>query len=425
MKKIPRADIPSLTGLRFFAAGCIVLNHLLLGIAPARVFPWTAGGLAACGVLGMNLFFVLSGFIIHYNYSASLERFSASSLYGFISARIARLYPLLFVFIAFEFLTEEYIWRADPATANAHLRALPAFLTFSQTWFYQRLDSSLSLAYAFQNASITWSISTEFLMYLFYPALLHALLRPSESVRMRVGKLFVGVAILSLGVCWFHNHSEVVDQWGVAHFGEQAGSAYNPTHSFWLWFVFLSPYLRFAEFTIGALAAHLFMGLVERGPTRSERIGATAAMFTAAGLILLSMLPMTWRWEWELAYHRAVGYLPAVAVLIFGGARLQDGILGRAFAWRPFVWAGEASYSIYLIHIVFYNRFRVEAVSGPLAALRAVVTIGLIILTARVLFEKIENPARAWCRSVLQRLGETRWLVAPFTWLARRSERTP
>ncbi|MGC4071644.1 MAG: acyltransferase [Nibricoccus sp.] len=251
MKKIPRADIPSLTGLRFFAAGCIVLNHLLLGIAPARVFPWTAGGLAACGNLGMNLFFVLSGFIIHYNYSASLERFSASGLYGFISARVARLYPLLFVFVAFEFLTEEYIWRAAPETVNAHWRALPAFLTFTQTWVYQRLDSSLSLAYAFQNASITWSISTEFLMYLAYPVLLHLLLRPVDSVRMRVVKLFVGAAVLSLGVRWFHNHSDLVDQWGVAHFGQQASSAYNPTHSFSLWFLFLSPYLRFAEFTWG------------------------------------------------------------------------------------------------------------------------------------------------------------------------------
>ncbi|MGC4071645.1 MAG: hypothetical protein QM760_03875 [Nibricoccus sp.] len=82
------------------------------------------------------------------------------------------------------------------------------------------------------------------------------------------------------------------------------------------------------------------------------------------------MLPMVFRWEWEQAYHRTVGYLPAVAVLIFGGARLQDSLLGRAFAWRPFVWAGEASYSIYLIHIVFYNRFHVEAVSGPMAAMR-------------------------------------------------------
>lgn len=418
MKKIPRADIPSLTGLRFFAAGCIVLNHLLLGIAPAGVFPWTAGGLAACGNLGMNLFFVLSGFIIHYNYSASLERFSASGLYGFISARIARLYPLLFVFIAFEFLTEEYIWRAAPETVNAHWRALPAFLTFTQTWFYQRLDSSLSLAYAFQNASITWSISTEFLMYLAYPVLLHLLLRPADGVRTRVVKLLVGAAVLSLGVRWFHNHSELVDQWGVSHFGPQASSAHNATHSFSLWFLFLSPYLRFAEFTLGSLAAHLFMGLIDRAPGQVEKMAVSVAMFLAAALIVLSMLPTAFRWGGEVAYHRAFGYLPAVAVLIFGGARLQDSLLGCAFAWRPFVWAGEASYSIYLIHIVFYNRFHVEAITGPMAVTRAVVTIALIILTARVLYERIENPARVWSRKALQSLGDIRWPDVP-SWLAR------
>jgi peptidoglycan/LPS O-acetylase OafA/YrhL len=97
--EMQRQEIQSLTGLRFYAAALVLWAHTVTAfLIPAGV-P-ILGSTPAAGYLGMTLFFVLSGFVIHYNYGASLGSLSGRAIYSFAVARIARLYPLFFLCVA-------------------------------------------------------------------------------------------------------------------------------------------------------------------------------------------------------------------------------------------------------------------------------------------------------------------------------------
>jgi peptidoglycan/LPS O-acetylase OafA/YrhL len=88
-----RPDIPSLTGIRFIAAFLVVIAHTssyFVAAQPAWLdFTWRT-----CANLGLTTFFVLSGFVIHYNYGAAIAGKGAPAIRAFLVARFARLYPL-------------------------------------------------------------------------------------------------------------------------------------------------------------------------------------------------------------------------------------------------------------------------------------------------------------------------------------------
>src|ERR1700691_5233202 len=94
-----RPPIPALTGLRFFAAFFILWQHSIRWIAQFQNTD-VYSSFGFFGVPGMSLFFVLSGFVIHYNYrDLFLRRGMARALCEFVAARFARLYPLYVAFL--------------------------------------------------------------------------------------------------------------------------------------------------------------------------------------------------------------------------------------------------------------------------------------------------------------------------------------
>src|SRR6202451_3234924 len=89
-------DVPGLTGLRLLAAFSVLIAHafgvLMQGHDAQGVVYW----LTQASGFGMTLFFVLSGFVIHYNYAGAVTgRQGARGTAAFFWARFARLYPLL------------------------------------------------------------------------------------------------------------------------------------------------------------------------------------------------------------------------------------------------------------------------------------------------------------------------------------------
>src|ERR1700676_2943376 len=93
-----REDVPGLTGLRFVAAFCVLIAHclaiLMRGHEATFVF-W----LMQSANFGMTLFFVLSGFVIHYNYATLVTKGRLRGIANFLWARFARLYPLFLLIL--------------------------------------------------------------------------------------------------------------------------------------------------------------------------------------------------------------------------------------------------------------------------------------------------------------------------------------
>jgi peptidoglycan/LPS O-acetylase OafA/YrhL len=101
--------------------------------------------------MGMSLFFVLSGFVISYNY-ASIGSLRTAELKRFAVARVARIYPAYIAVLLFN----NWMWSWNYVTPVG----LAAHLTLTHDWFMDTVDG-IPLISQFHNAEVTWSISAE------------------------------------------------------------------------------------------------------------------------------------------------------------------------------------------------------------------------------------------------------------------------
>jgi peptidoglycan/LPS O-acetylase OafA/YrhL len=184
----PRTAIDALTGIRAFAAMWVVLFHfrteivaLLPGVSPIL-------SVAAAGRLGVDLFFILSGFILTYNY---LDEFRTLRLrdYGrFLWLRLARIYPVhLFALAAVVAIVVAAKTIGLPVNP-AHMYTTPTVVT------------NVLMVHAWTGMELTWnypawSISAEWFAYLAFPVAALALGRV-RSARLALAGAVVAIAAM-------------------------------------------------------------------------------------------------------------------------------------------------------------------------------------------------------------------------------------
>lgn len=346
-------DLRALTTLRFLAAAWVVLYtawaYLDFGFVPTAVTK---------GYLGVEVFFVLSGFILSHVYleQAGSRRFSYG---GFLWARIARVYPLHLVTL-FAMVGLGVAATLAGVAVDASLtdwRALPAHLSMTHAW-------GLAPLAAFNHPS--WSISAEWFAYLSFPAFAFVAWRLRRRPWLAVGLAALG----ALGV--------------YAAFERLAG--FPLTEATFRWGA-----LRIVP--CFALGCALYL-VYRRAPVR--RAGLVA---TVCGLGLLASASLA---LWD-----------PVTVLFAGGLILGLGSLANEragiFASAPGVYLGEVSYSIYMVCapvlLVMTNlaarlfgadekRFHVFVWLGILAA---------IPVAAMATYHLVERPARKALRGFAAR----------------------
>ena len=139
-----RQDVPALTGLRFLAAFSVLLAHGLSATVANNAPPQGAVyWLIQASGFGMTLFFVLSGFVIHYNYATLVTDGGLRGIAAFLWARFARLYPLfLLMMLVYVLVSQRHVafWTGHPEQLNSILKALPYFLLSIQSWIYKVID---------------------------------------------------------------------------------------------------------------------------------------------------------------------------------------------------------------------------------------------------------------------------------------------
>src|SRR5271170_3660833 len=187
---VVRPTLKALTTLRFLAALHVVLFHMrVIGILPGG--PWGYQNFASIGYIGVNLFFVLSGFILVYTYANS-----AVTPWRFWQARFARIYPAyllsLVVSAPFFFFSLRHLDIPFLAWSKQHVAAA-CILTVSllQSWFPQA---------ALTWNAVCWTLSVEAFFYLAFPLLL------VWSKEFTPKTLFCGIAgwsLLSLSISSF------------------------------------------------------------------------------------------------------------------------------------------------------------------------------------------------------------------------------
>jgi peptidoglycan/LPS O-acetylase OafA/YrhL len=405
-------DIRALTGLRFIAAISVVIahatDHVLRYDPPDMISLW----LPRMSGFGMSLFFVLSGFVIHYNYRYLVTERGLAGLGAFLWARFARLYPLFLLMLVLDVLLGRKLM--DFLTGNTAgfidvLRSLPYYLLFVQSWIYVPFADNSLIYVTGGNIALTWSISTEWFFYMAYPVIATLVLRIRRPA-------FILGAMLAWSLLWgslafnFWANTSGIDAWATARYGPIAAVASGYQDSFIRWLLYFSPYLRIGEFILGCLTAQLFLQLRDRAvPAPEQAIGRLLLWAGIASVPLIIFLSYASDYRLSLLFNLSTNYAlaPSVALILFGAARYENGV-SRFLRNRFIVALGEASYSIYLIHFLILLLIsgylgQILPVTIPNIAflvLRFIFVLSLICVIALGLHAIVEVPARRWLRGL-------------------------
>jgi peptidoglycan/LPS O-acetylase OafA/YrhL len=350
--------IPAIDGLRAVAVIAVMLYHL--------GFNWIPGGF-----LGVDLFFVISGYVITRLLLDSIQRSGGLDLRAFYMARIRRLLPPL-VFMIITTIIFVGLWAPDTMrrllgdTPFALFGGMNWWLVFRQTDYFEAIGRPPLLQH-------TWSLGVEAQFYLIWPLILLLVLRYFGKNKIPAAALliaaFSGIALLVVSL--------QID----AASGSKVSHVYfgTDTHSIGL---FLG-----AALAVRWIPQNLEETVSRKAQDFIDGIGIFGFLGIIAAFLFIEESDPT---LYKLAFPLAGIFGCAIITSIVHPASRFAPILSS----KPFIWIGERSYAIYLWHWVVFQvtrpNFDLEGSSWALTALRVLIVFFLADISLRL----IELPVR-------------------------------
>lgn len=296
---------PDIDGLRAIAVSAVVLHH---------AFPNAFPG----GYVGVDIFFVISGYLISSIILGQLQR-GTFSFREFYARRVKRIFPALLLVLCSTLTAGWYLLTAEELRQlGKHALAGTAFLSNFAFW---REAGYFDASAASKPLLHLWSLAIEEQFYIFWPLLLFFAFRIKQ---------YLWAVVLGLLLASFAWNIWLVNTDITAAF-------YNPAARFW-------------EMLIGAMLALLHQSQygTSRRRFRPEQQMRLAQLASGAGLIVIALL------AWQLSPTSrfpgwwAMAATCSTALIIAAGpsAWINKHILSS----RPFVWIGLISYPLYLWH---------------------------------------------------------------------------
>ncbi len=333
---------PALDGVRAYCVLLVMFDHLK---SNGHTVKWLDGH------LGVDLFFILSGFLITTLLRREQSFRGKVDFRGFYWRRFFRIVPVYAVVLMLYVVICQAHSQADKWVQFKG--GLPYFLTMMNEYAWEPNKGSVFLH--------TWSLGIEEKFYLLWPILFFVRGRTMLARWLIVGGLFVVV-----GVAPLLGHGYLARAYFGLLMGCVMGIVLSAPYAVWVfgWLRKLPPGVALMIFGCGFWAVHLSKSLLP--------------VFSAVAVVFLSSLLARESW------------------------------LTRLHAWGPLVWVGKRSYSMYLVHVVCLNAIetRVNIDSGWRAAAVLAAAFGLTAVTAEVLYRLIETPGREFGRRYLMRRQE-------------------
>ena len=339
-----RSDID---GLRAIAVLAVIFHH--------AEFPWARGG-----YIGVDVFFVISGFLIT-GILLREHRDGTFSLARFYERRARRILPALVVVIGVTLLACSLVMfaadrRIVARTAVSVLAFFANFLfwggvdfgQFATLNYFQRRIHEQPFAH-------TWSLGVEEQYYLLFPLALMAILRLRETMARRI---LIGATLASFAAC----------AWITAR---QQSTAFYLLHT------------RFWELLIGGLVA--WHGAAAALPQLRREVIAIAGL-----VLILAPIYVFNEHSPFPGVHAAAPVIGTALVIRHGTGTATSAML----AWPPLVFIGLISYSAYLWHQPLFALARYLELSRPLGLAATVALIALTLVMAAATWWWIETPFR-------------------------------
>jgi len=328
---------PEIDGLRTIAVMPVILSHAKFGLVPG-------------GYLGVDIFFVISGFLISIMLLEDLET-GRFSLIRFYERRARRILPALVVMIA---VTSLFAWAwLLPAELKKYSDSLIAVALFGSNFLFWQTDNYFSPVADLAPMLHTWSLAVEEQYYLLFPLVLLGL--------WRFGRRHIVLALVLASLASLL----------LSHYASRHHASAN---------FYLAP-TRVWELLAGALAGWV---MLHRPPAAS---GGAAGVGLALILASMVMFDETTPIPSLLALVPVGG---AVLVLVFarGGT-----YVARCLSLRPMVWIGLVSYSAYLWHQPIFALARIKLLERPSPMIMTTL-VAVSLLLAALSWRYVEQPFR-------------------------------
>jgi len=347
--------IASIDGLRAVAVLSVIAFHFNKNILPG-------------GFIGVDIFFVISGYVISKSLSASSNLPFFHYLADFYKRRFLRIGPALIVCLSLTAIISSIFTKPSWLSASNNATGLAAFVGLSNVFLLIRSDGYFEERIAFNPYAHTWSLGVEEQFYIIFPVLFFFWLkildvRKSSLLRKLFGYVLIPLlTTLSLGISAYQ-------------------SAYEPQQSF-----YLLP-SRFWELAVGAM---LFQAHAKGHLRPKPQI---VPMLSTAGILLISV---------GLLFTSRAGFpFPWVLAPVIGTSLLLVGAVSppassdpaQAFlVAAPIRYIGFLSYSLYLWHwpVLTIMHWTIDIASAQTVCI-ALICIAFLSITS---FHLIERPVR-------------------------------
>lgn len=297
-----RAEID---GLRAIAVVSVIFYH-------AQIVDWFKGGF-----IGVDIFFVISGYLITRIILIELYAKNSFSFINFYERRARRILPVLFLVI---FSSIPFAWQTLLPTAFVeYAESILASLFFGSNFFFYFSTTEYGAESALLKPFLhTWSLGVEEQFYLAFPIIALAAFKYCKN------HFLIILTALSLLSLQFSDLMEIK----------------NSNLNFYL------PFSRFWELSIGSVLAYRELN------TKDTQGNFWTQLFPVVGLFLVLYSILSFNGETPHPSFHTV--LPVLGVAMIIGYASKHDLIGKILGSRPFVWVGLLSYSAYLWHFPIF-----------------------------------------------------------------------
>ncbi len=357
-RKSNRNYLPAVDGLRAVAVAAVLAYHLNL--------PWCPGGL-----VGVTVFFVISGFLITGILSVELAQKRTIDLKRFWVRRLRRLMPAVILVLVATALLAWFLNQGLLYKLKTDL--LPSLLWVTNWWYILRQESYFDAMVSPSPVLHFWSLSIEEQFYLVWPLVMLFLYKKGYR-RRGMRKLCLALACAS-ALAMFVLYTPGADPSRIYYGTDtRAFSLLAGAYLALRWPVYVKSPMPFERFC---------------PPERQKKL-TYAGYASLAALVLMAGLVGGTDAFW---YRGGLALASVASALLIASITLPGSKLGKVFASKPLVWLGTRSYGIYLWHYPLLLLMNPSNAGNP-GFFKIILELAVIVGVSELSYRFVENPLR-------------------------------